>query len=329
MATRRDTLTALAVAAFGSSLARPAGAQAGGASLPAGTIRLVVGFPPGGITDSIGRLAADALGQGTGRTVIVENKPGAGGNIGAVSVVRAEPNGLTLYVGTPGTHAINHAIYKDTGFDPIRDFVPVAHIATSANVLIANPQFPAKNLRELIDAAKTASAPLAMAIPSIGAVAHLAAELLATRAGVKFNMVPYKGGAPALSDLMAGVVPLLFESAATAKPHIDAGKVRALGLTSTTRSAILPDVPPISDTFPGYEAISWWGVFAPAQTPPAVAASLQAGFAQGLANPAVSKKFEQLGTALLYLPGAELGAKVKVEFDKWGAIIRDGNIKVQ
>lgn len=327
MLVRRDALGGLVATAAMAML--PGALRAQSAGLPAGTLRLVVGFPPGGITDAVGRIAADALAQGTGRNVIVENRPGAGGNIGAAAVARAEPNGATLYLGTPGTHAINHATYRDPGFDPVRDFVPVAHVATSANVLIANPTFAARTLKEVVDVARAAPNPIAMAIPSIGAVAHLSAELLARRAGVRFNMVPYKGGAPALADLMGGVVPLLFESVATAKPHVEAGKVRAIGLTSTTRSAVLPDVPPIADTYPGYEAISWWGVFAPARTPPAIATALQAGLQQGLAGPALVRRFEQLGAELAYQPGTYLGAKVQAELEKWGTVVREAGIKAE
>ena len=307
---------------------RIANAQKAPADLPPGIITMFVGFPPGGITDSIARLVGDGLGQSLGRSVVVENRGGAGGNLASANVSKADPNGLSLLMGTIGTHAINPALYKNLKFDCQKDFTPVAYVAGSGNVLVANPNFPAKTLQDLIAYSKGRSEPIQMAVPGYGTTPHMSGELLKREAGINLTFVPYRGGGPAMNDVIAGVVPLLFEATLTAKPQIESGNVRALGVSSPRRSAALPDVPAISETISGFDAQGWWGVFAPAGMSSELATKLHAAIETSLRVPKFAQRLIDFGCEIQFMDREKFTSLVKADTEKWGRIVKDANIHI-
>jgi tripartite-type tricarboxylate transporter receptor subunit TctC len=289
MTTRRALLAGAALAAASCALRVPALGQ--GASVT----KLVVGFPPGGITDSIARLVAQGLGETLGRSIVVENRAGAGGNLASAQVAKSEPDGATLLLGAVSTHAINPQLYKGLTFDSIKDFAPIAFVVSSANVLVAHPQFPPKSVAELVAYARGRSEPVQMAVPGFGTTPHMAGELLKRAAGIELAFVPYKGGGPALIDVMGGVLPIMFEGTLTAAPHVRSGAVRALGIGSPRRSSVLPDVPAIAETLPGYDVQAWWGVFAPSGLAPELTGRLHDAVMRAVRLPGIASKLTELG----------------------------------
>jgi tripartite-type tricarboxylate transporter receptor subunit TctC len=322
----RITRRAAGLAAAALALApRPGGAQ--DAAWPARPIRLIVPFGPGSTTDLLGRAVAQHLAQQTGQQVVVENRPGAGGNIGAEAASRAAPDGYTLLMGAASTNAINPSLYRNLRFDPIRDFAPIALVATVTNVLVVPPQLPATNVRELIALARQRD--LSFGSGGAGGSIHLSGELFKGMAGIAMVHVPYNGSAAAMPDLLSGRVDMMFDGLPVSLPHIRAGRLRALGVTSARRSPLLPEVPTIAESgLPGYESEGWFGLFAPSATPAPVLARLEAEMRRMLADPGFAQLLQAQGAQ----PGEPVGEAfrrfVLAERDKWAGVIAAARISL-
>jgi tripartite-type tricarboxylate transporter receptor subunit TctC len=315
---RRDLLSA----ASGLALAAvPSQAQ----TWPDRPVRLLVPFGAGSTTDLLGRLVAQRLGERLSQTVVVENRPGAGGNIGTEAAARAAPDGQTLLMGAASTNAINPSLYRNLRVDPIRDFAPVALVASVTNVLVVPPSLPVATVAELIALGRTR--PLSFASGGAGGSIHLSGELFRNLAGLEMVHVPYNGGAAALPDLLAGRVELMFDGLPTSLPHIRAGRLRALGVTSARRSPLLPEVPTIAEAgLPGYESEGWFGLFAPSATPATVLARLEQEIRLMLTDPAVAAQLQAQGARPGDKFGPAFGDFVRAERDKWAAVIRAAGI---
>ena len=307
----------LAVLAFG--IAASAACAQG---YPTKTVKLVVPYPPGGPTDIVARVVAQKLSEQTGQQFIVDNRGGAGGNIGAEAVARAPADGYTLVVATTA-HAINRSLFKNLSYDIKKDFVAVSQLTAGPLVIVANPSLPAKDVKELIALAKSKPGELAFASSGPGQSTHLAAELFDTMAGIKMTHVPYKGSAPALTDVMGGQVALFFDTMLSAMPHVRAGKLRALAVTSATRSPAAPDIPTVAESgLPGYEAIAWNGILAPAGTPKEVVAKLNAELKKALELPEIKERFAAQGFAAAWSPPDKYAAFLDAEVDKWAKVVQ-------
>ena len=324
----------LAAAGVALSLVLPTFAQAQAQTqtqtqtYPAKPIKLVVPYPPGGPTDIVARLVAQKLSEQMGQPVIIDNRPGAGGNPGAEMVARSTPDGYTLVVATTA-HAINPSLFKNLGYSLSKDFAPISQLTSGPLVIVANPGLPANNVAELIALAKAKPGELNFASSGNGQSTHLSAELFASMAGVKMNHIPYKGSAPALTDTMGGQTQLMFDTMLSAMPHVKAGKLKALAVTSSTRSPVAPDVPTVAESgLPGYEAIAWNGLLAPAGTPPEVVARLNAELKKVLASPDVKDKFEAQGFAASWNTPADFGRFMTAEVEKWGKVVKISGAKV-
>lgn len=316
------------LAAAGAALcfAIPAFAQA--QTYPTKPVKLVVPYPPGGPTDIVARLVAQKLSDAMGQQFIIDNRPGAGGNPGAELVARSPADGYTLVVATTA-HAINPSLFKNLGYSLSKDFAPVSQLTSGPLVIVANPQLPAKNVAELIALAKAKPGELNFASSGNGQSTHLSAELFAAMAGVKMNHIPYKGSAPALTDTMGGQTQLMFDTMLSAMPHVKAGKLKALAVTSATRSPVAPDLPTVAESgLPGYEAIAWNGLLAPAGTPPEVLARLSAELKKVLAAPEVKEKFEAQGFAASWNSPEDFGRFMTAEVDKWAKVVKTSGAKV-
>ena len=309
-------------------IATPLAVQA--AEFPTKTITLIVPFSAGGPTDAMGRTLAAGLGDLLGQTVIVDNKAGAGGNIGAAEVARANPDGYTLLFGTSGPLAINQYLYAMPGYDPIRSFAPVIEVGYLPNVLIVNPSVPAKNVTELIAYAKANPGKLAFASSGIGASSHLAGIMFNTQAGTDIVHVPYKGTGPALNDLLGGQVQMTFTDVLTALPQIKAGKVRALGVTTAKRSRSMPDVPTLAEQgLKDFDVSVFFGIVVPAGTPPDIVTKLNASFVKVLQEPKISDSLSAQGleSAPATTP-EQLSTYMRSEAAKWKDIIAKSGAKV-
>ena len=299
------------------------------ADYPAKPIRIVVPFPPGGTTDILARAVAQKLSEAWSQQVIVDNRPGAGGNIGAELVAKAPPDGYTLVMGTVGTHAINPSLYAKMPYDHVKDFAPVILVAGVPNVLVVNPSLPLHSVRELIDYAKANPGKLNFASSGNGTSIHLSGELFKTMAGVQMTHVPYKGSAPALGDLMGGQVQLMFDNLPSSLALIKAGKLRALAVTSTERAAALPDVPTMAESgLPGYEASSWFGVLAPAGTPHEIVAKLNGAIAAWLATPEAKEKLLAQGAIAAGGTPEAFAKHIDVETAKWAKVVKASGAKI-
>lgn len=321
-ALRRKTLIAgLTACAF----ALPAVAQA---AYPDKPVRIVVGFSAGGSTDVIARVLAKQLTESLGQTFVVENRPGAGSNIAAEQVVRADPDGYTLYF-MAVTNAINHTLYKNLRFDINKDLVPVAMGAQVPNILVVNPQVPAKSVKELVDYAKANPGKMAFASSGSGTSIHMAGELFKMQAGIDVLHVPYKGSAPALTDLIGGQVQFDFDNMPSAWPHVQSGKLRALAVTTKERSAAAPDLPTMAESgFPDFDVSSWFGLTAPANTPPEVLEVLNKAIVKAQDSAEVQTTFKQLGAMGQKMTQPEFAAFVKNEVEKWAPVVRASGAKV-
>ncbi|HEY9238989.1 MAG TPA: tripartite tricarboxylate transporter substrate binding protein [Burkholderiaceae bacterium] len=316
----------LAAAGAALCLAAPVFAQA--QAYPTKPVKLVVPYPPGGPTDIVARLVAQKLSDAMGQQFIVDNRPGAGGNPGAELVARSTADGYTLVVATTA-HAINPSLFKNLGYSLSKDFAPVSQLTSGPLVIVANPQLPAKNVAELIALAKAKPGELNFASSGNGQSTHLSAELFAAMAGVKMNHIPYKGSAPALTDTMGGQTQLMFDTMLSAMPHVKAGKLKALAVTSAARSPVAPDVPTVAESgLPGYEAIAWNGLLAPAGTPPEVLARLSAELKKVLAAPDVKERFEAQGFAASWNSPEDFGRFMTAEVDKWAKVVKVSGAKV-
>jgi tripartite-type tricarboxylate transporter receptor subunit TctC len=296
---------------------------------PAKPVKLVVPYPPGGPTDIVARVVAERLQAQTGQAVVVDNRAGAGGNLGAEAVARAPADGATVLVATTA-HAINKSLFKGLTYDVQRDFIPVSLLTQGPLVLVVNPQFPAKNVAELIALIKAKPDSVSFASSGNGQSTHLAAELFSSMAGVRMTHVPYKGSAPALNDLIAGQVPLMFDTMLSAMPHVKAGKLRALAITGVQRSPAAPDVPTIAESgLAGYQAYAWNGVMVPVGTPPAVVARLSEELKAALAQPAVQERFAAQGFSAIWTSPADTSSFLKAEVEKWGLAVQKSGAKVE
>jgi tripartite-type tricarboxylate transporter receptor subunit TctC len=314
----------LALAALGAGLLAlaPLAAQAQ-AAFPSKALTIVVPFSPGGTTDILARVVGQYLAKELGQAVIIDNRPGAGGNIGAQMVARAAPDGYTLLMGTVGTHAINQSLYKKMPFDPIKDFAPITRIALVPNLLVANPSQPFKTVKELIAHAKANPGKVTFASSGSGTSIHLSGEMFQQMAGVEMQHIPYKGSAPALTDLLGGQTAIMFDNMPSVISHVRAGKLRPIAVTTPTRSPALPDVPTIAESgVPGYSATSWFGLLAPAGTPAPVIAKLNASILKGLADPEVKKKLAEQGAEPHGEKPEQFAEFIRSETAKWGQTVK-------
>ena len=318
---KRRTL-ALAVMAAGAVALLPLGASAQ-AAFPSKALTLVVPFSAGGTTDILARVVGQYMSKDLGQPVIIDNRAGAGGNIGAQLVARAAPDGYTLLMGTVGTHAINQSLYKKMAFDPIKDFAPISRVALVPNLLVANPSQPFKTVKEMIAYAKANPGKLTFASSGSGSSIHLSGEMFQQMAGVEMQHIPYKGSAPALTDLLGGQTAIMFDNMPSAIGHVRAGKLRAIAVTTPNRSPALPNVPTIAESgVPGYSATSWFGILAPAGTPAPVIARLNASILKALADPDVKKKLAEQGAEPHGEKPEQFAEFIRSETEKWGKTVK-------
>jgi tripartite-type tricarboxylate transporter receptor subunit TctC len=319
---RRQFLHLAGGAAALPAFARIARAQ----TYPARPVRIIVGLAPGGGTDIVARLIGQWLSERLGQSFVIENRPGAGGNIGTEAVVNASPDGYTLLAISPGA-AINTALYDKLSFNFLQDIAPIAGIISVPNLMQVNPAVPTKTVPEFIAYAKAHPDRVNYGSAGIGSSNHLSGELFKLMTGVRMVHVPYRGAAPALADLIGGQVQVLFASVTSSIEYIKAGKLRALAVTSTTRSDVLPDVPTVAEFVPGYEASNWWGIGAPSNTPTAIIDKLNKDINDALADPKIKARLLDLGGMPLVGPPAVFGKLIADETEKWGTVIRAANIK--
>jgi tripartite-type tricarboxylate transporter receptor subunit TctC len=319
---RRRFLHLAAGAAALPALSRVARAQA----YPTRPVRLIVGFPAGGSFDIVARLIGQWLFERLGQPFVIENRPGAGGNIATEAVVRAAPDGHTLLlVGPP--NAINATLYEKLNYDFIRDITPVGGISRAPNVMVINPLVPAKSVTEFISYAKANPGKVNMGSSGIGTSIHLGGELFKLMAGVNMVHVPYRGSAPMLTDLIGGQVQVAFDNLQPAIPHIKGGTLRALAVTTSARSEMVPELPPISDFVPGYEVSTWNGIVAPRNTPDGIVLKLNREINAGLADAKLKERIAEMGASPLTVSPAEFTKFVADDTEKWGKVIRAANIK--
>jgi len=296
---------------------------------PSKPIKYVVPFAAGGTTDILARTISEKLSVALGQPVVVENKPGAGGGVGAAEVAKAAPDGYTIMGGTISTHAINASLYKNLPYDPVKDFAAVTLIARVPNMLVINNDIPAKNVAELIQLMKANPGKWSFASSGNGTSQHLSGELFKGMAGVEMQHIPYKGSPPALTDVMGGQVNMTFDNITTAWTLAKSGKLRALAVTTAKRSPVAPDVPTLAESgLPGYEVGSWQGVFAPAGTPPDIVKRLNAEIVKIINSPDVQKKLLELGAEPVGNSSEEFSALVKTEVVKWGDVVKKSGAKV-
>ena len=289
---------------------------------PTKSVRVVVPYPPGGPTDIVARVLFQQVSEATGQTFVLDNRAGAGGNIGAEIVAKAAPDGYTILIGTTA-HAINMSLFKNLGYDVQKDLVPVSLLTQGPLVLVAHPQFPANSVKEVIELAKLKTGGLNFASSGNGQSTHLAAELFNSMAAIKMAHVPYKGSAPALTDVMGGQVDLMFDTSLSAMPFVKAGKLKALGVTSSTRTPAAPDVPTIAESgLPGYEVFAWNGVLAPAGTPKAIVQQLNDHIRKAMLLAPVREKFSAQGFTASWNSPESFGVFLKNEVDKWGRTVK-------
>ena len=324
--TRRGLLGSLA--ALGAGTAWPwARAQE---AYPSRPVRLVVPFTPGGVTDSSGRVVADFLGKRLGQQVVVDNKPGASGNIGTAQVVNAAPDGYTLLLAFDGTMVINPHVFAKVPFDTMKDFAPVGKIGNATLILVAHPDVPAKTLQELIALSKTRTGGLAYGTSGIGGTPHVAGEMLAQRTGAKLEHVPYKGGGQAMTDVMGGAIPLVYTAVAGAQGHVKAGKLKAIAVSSAKRSGSLPDVPTfIESGVPDFVADSWVGLLAPGKTPAPILTRLNSELNAVLNDPALQERLATLGIEATPGSPEQFRDQMQRDLAAYGPIVKSAGIKVE
>ncbi len=291
-------------------------------------VRFVIPYPPGGASDVTARVLAQKLGESLKQSFVIDNKPGANGIIALESVARAAPDGYTILMANLGPNAINAAIYAKLPYDSIKDFIPITLTSIVPQILVVTPALPIKTVPELIAYAKANPGKLTFASAGNGASNHLSAELFNGMAGIKMRHVPYKGDTPAMTDVMSGQVDVMFPTAVAAMSQVKSGRLRAIGATSSKRIPSLPDVPTVAETVPGFEAVSWGGVMAPAGTPPAVIRTLNGEINRILKMPDVAEKLQGLGAEIVGSTPDEFATYLRAEIAKWGKVARENNVKL-
>jgi tripartite-type tricarboxylate transporter receptor subunit TctC len=306
------------------------GASTGAAAedYPSRPIKWVVGYPAGGTTDILARLIGQWLSEHLGAQVIIENRPGAGNNIGTEAVVNAAPDGYTVLLVNPA-NGINTSLYRKLNFDFVRDIAPVAGLTRVPNVMEVNPTVPAKTVQEFIDYAKANPGKINLASSGNGTSVHLSGEMFKMMTGVNLLHVPYRGAAPALTDLLSGQVQIMFDNMPSSIEHIRAGKLRALGVTTAKRSPALPDVPTVAETVPGYEASAWFGMGAPKGTPPEIINKLNKAINAALADPNIQARLADLGGNVMPVTPAEFGQVIVDETEKWAKVVKAAGVSVE
>jgi tripartite-type tricarboxylate transporter receptor subunit TctC len=302
--------------------------QAFSAAWPTKPVHIVVPFTPGGSTDITARLVGNRLQEVWGQTVIIDNRGGAGGNIAADQVAHSDPDGYTIFISGPGM-ATNQFLYSKLSYDPVGDFAPVTMLITQPNLMCVPNSLPVKTVREFIDYCNANKGKVTFASSGTGTTLHLSGELFKRLAKVEMTHVPYRGGAPATNDLIPGRVDVIFDNLPSIIQHVRSGSVRGVAVTTKDRVPVLPDMPTIGETVPGFDVVSWFAFFVPAKTPPEVIAKLNADTNAALVNPAVKSRFEELGAVPKGSSEAELAAFLQSEIAKWGPVIRDAQIKVE
>lgn len=298
-------------------------------TFPTQAVKIVVPFPPGGTTDVLARLLAAELSQKWNQPVVVDNRAGASGTIFSEQLTRMPPDGYTLML-TATHHVINPGLYKNLRYDTRTDFTPIAEVAAVSNVLVVNPKFPPKTVKELIAYAKANPGKVNFGSSGTGGANHLSGELFKSMAGVNMVHIPYKGAAPALNDLLGGQIPVMFDSVPGVLPHIQAGKLRALGVTTLKRSPALPDVPTIDEAgLKGFESTAWFGLYAPGKMSPALAAKISSDVLQALRTDTLRRAFEQQGAEPGTMSQPQFAAFVDSELTKWSKVISDANVKIE
>ena len=323
---RRSLLASAGALALAAALPGAALAQA---AYPTKAMTMVVPFSAGGTTDILARIVGKALEAELGQPVIIDNKAGAGGNIGAQAAARAKPDGYTLFMGTVGTHGINEALYNKLPYNPLGDFAPISRVAMVPNLLVAHPSRPYKTVKELIDFAQKNPGKINFGSSGNGSSIHLSGELFKSLAKVDMVHVPYKGSAPAVADLLGGQIDIMFDNMPSAMQHVKAGKLRPIAVTTAKRYPELADVPTIAEAgVPGYEATSWFGLFTNRKAPADVVAKLNAAVVKVLAKPEVIKQMAEQGAIAHPEKPAEFEAFIKAETAKWGPVVKGSGAKV-
>lgn len=310
--------------ALGMALALPGAALAQG--FPERQVTMVVPFAAGGSTDVVARIVAEAMGRELGQQVIVENVTGGGGSIGADQVARAEGDGYTILMGTVATHALNPLVLPDVAYDPQADFAPISLLVLVPNVLVVNPELGVETVAELVELLKAEPDAHFYASSGNGTPLHLSGELFNSLAGVEMEHVPYQGSGPALEDLLGNQVSIMFDNLPSSAPYIEAGTLRALGVTTLERAASFPDVPTIAETVPGYETYTWNALFAPAGTPPEAVERLNAAAVAAMADPEVVARLEEFSATVVASTPEELSAHVAAEVERWTPIVEEAGL---
>ena len=327
LASKRSQLLLASLLGLLSLMPQLAKAQA---AFPSKPIRLVVPFTPGGVTDTSGRLIAEQLGKRLGQNVVVDNKPGASGNIGTQMVAAAEPDGYTLLLGFDGTLVINPHVFPKVGFDPVKDFAPIGKIGDAVLILVANPGVPAKTLKEVIALSKTQPNGLSYGTSGTGGTPHIAGELLKSRTGANLTHIPYKGGGQAMTDVLGGNIPLVYTAIAGAIPHVKSGKLHAVAVSSAQRASSLPDVPTFIDNgVTDFDINSWVGLLAPAKTPKSVIDKLNAELQSILSDPAVRERLNGMGIAATPGSADKFGQDMARDLARYGPVVKAANIKAE
>jgi len=298
------------------------------AEYPARPVRFVLGFPPGGASDTMARVVSTRLSENLGQPVVVDNRPGAGGNIAAEIVARSAPDGYTLLLGNNAILAVNVNLYSKIAFDPVKDFAPVVLVASQPNILVVHPSVPANSVKDLIALARAKPGQLNYASPGVGTTGHLAAELFKRMAGVEMVIVPFKGGGPAVVAVLTGECQFIFATSLSVQPHVKSGKVKALAVTTAKRSASFPELPTVAEAgVPGFDAIAWHGVVVPARTPQKVIARLNGDINKVLQMPDMRERLTTLGAEIIGGEPKQLTDYMRVEIPRWAKVIKDSGAR--